>query len=89
MVGARERYRLWVSPFPETLRTALQALRHPVTVITLDGEKGARVEFDTSENEPALTRVIDTVRAHDCEITGLRVEEVPLEDVFAHVTEER
>lgn len=86
MVGAKERYWLRVSPFSEAVRGALQALPEPVTVVVLDGAEAA-VEFSASEGGPTLTRVIDAVRGQDCEIRGIRIQEVPLEEVFAHVTE--
>lgn len=87
MVGATEHYRLRVSPFSERLRAALQAFDEPVTVVTLDGTEAA-VEFHAADGEPTLTQVIDVLRGQDCEIKGMRVEEVPLEEVFVHVTED-
>ena len=80
------RYSLKIRGFHPAMRDGLESLVTFLQIVSLDGQD-TLLEFETLRGEEILTRVIDVVRGSGGEIRAVRCEAVPLEEIFAHLTD--
>jgi ABC-type multidrug transport system ATPase subunit len=83
----RERYSLRISGLSEALEDKLASLVASLKVQPLDAEI-TLIEFDTQDGEETLSKVIEVIHSNGGRIRSVSSQVVPLEEVFAHLTQE-
>ena len=82
-----ERYSLRISGLSEALQDKLASLVASLKILPLDIET-TLLEFDTLGGEEALSEVIEAVHNYGARIRAVSSQATPLEEVFAHLTQE-